>query len=131
MATIQEDENSNTSRRRVVESSEQIGFARSWKRERKITVVCAFSASRIYVPPMFINGRRRMHPLLKKGGPPGAQYCCSDKGWITEGPFIQYLKRFQQFVKASLDDPVLLLDNLYCTVLSKHMSFAKPMGLFL
>ncbi|KAJ3619091.1 hypothetical protein MTP99_005878 [Tenebrio molitor] len=110
----------------------QVGFATSWERGRNITVVCAFSASGIYVPPMFIYGRKRMHPLLKKGGPPGAAYCCSDKGWITEELFIQYLKHFQEFVKASLDDPVLLImDNhsTHCTL--EAYVFCKANGIIL
>lgn len=41
----------------------QVGFATSWERGRNITVVCAFSATGIYVPPMFIYARKRINPL--------------------------------------------------------------------
>lgn len=93
----------------------QVGFATSWERGRNITVVCAFSATGIYVPPMFIYARKRMNPQLQKGGPPGALYTCSDKGWITEELFLQYLEHFQKFVKASLEDPVLLIMDNHST----------------
>lgn len=56
-----------------------------------------------------------MNPQFQKGGPPGALYSCSDKGWITEDLFVQYLKHFQLFVKASLEDPVLLVMDSYST----------------
>lgn len=45
----------------------QVGGVTSWERGRNITAVCAFSASGIYVPPMFIYPRKRMTPLLERG----------------------------------------------------------------
>lgn len=110
----------------------QVGFATSWERGRNITVVCAFSATGIYVPPMFIYARKRMNPQLQKNGPAGALYTCSDKGWITEELFVQYLSHFQKFVKASQEDPVLLImDNhsTHCT-LQVH-EFCKANGIAL
>lgn len=89
------------------------------ERGKNITVVCAFSASGIYVPPMFIFNRKRMNAQLQKGGSPGALYSCSEKGWITEALSVEWLKHFQQFVKPSLEDPVLLImDNhsTHCTL---------------
>ncbi|KAJ4445218.1 hypothetical protein ANN_07019 [Periplaneta americana] len=45
-------------------------------------------------------------------GPIGAVYSCSDNGWINETLFLVWLKHFQQHVKATEDDPVLLVcDN--------------------
>lgn len=108
----------------------QVGFATSWERGKNITVVCAFSAAGVYVPPMFIFARERMSPLLARGGPPGSLYTCSKKGWITEELFLQYLKHFQQFVKASKEDPVLLvMDNhsTHCTLAAYN--FCKNNGI--
>lgn len=45
----------------------QVGFATSWERGKNITVVCGFSTSGIYVPPMFIYARKRMNLQLQKG----------------------------------------------------------------
>lgn len=36
----------------------QVGFITSWERGKNTTVVCAFSASGFYVPPMFIFARK-------------------------------------------------------------------------
>lgn len=90
----------------------QVGGAISWERGRNITVVCAFSASGLYVPPMLIYPRKRMSLLLEKGGPVGALYRCSDNGWSNEDLFLQWLEHFNKFSKPIKDDPVLLvLDN--------------------
>lgn len=97
----------------------QVGIATSWERGKNITIVCAFSASGTYVPPMFIFNRKRMNLQLQKGGPPGAMYSCSEKGWITEALFLDWLKHFREFTKPSLEDPVLLImDNhaTHCTL---------------
>lgn len=90
----------------------QIGGAISWERGRNITVICCFSASGTYIPPMLIFPRKRMTPLLERGGPVGAVYKCSDNGWSNEILFEEWLKHFQQNCKSTEDDPVLLvLDN--------------------
>ncbi|KAB0804091.1 hypothetical protein PPYR_01061 [Photinus pyralis] len=110
----------------------QVGYATSWERGKNITVVCAFSATGIYVPPMFIYGRKRMNVQIQKGGPPGASYFCSDKGWMTEELFIQYLKHFKKFVKPTTEDPVLLImDNhvTHCTL--DAYTFCKENGIIL
>ncbi|KAJ4435448.1 hypothetical protein ANN_18063 [Periplaneta americana] len=49
---------------------------------------------------------------LEKHDPIGAIYSCSNNGWINETLFLVWLKHFQQHVKATEDDPVLLVcDN--------------------
>lgn len=112
--------------------SKQVGFATSWERGKNITVICALSASGIYVPPTFIFARKRLDPNLKKGGPPGSQNECSEKGWVTEELFLKYLKHFQGFVKATLEDPVLLIMDNHCThtTLSAY-EFCKTNGIVL
>lgn len=108
----------------------RVGFVTSWERGKTTTVMCAFSASGTYVPPMFIYARKRMAPQLKRNGPPGAVYECSDNGWITEELFVTWLKHFQSTVKSSQDDPVLLvLDNhvSHCTL--QAYIFCKENGI--
>ncbi|XP_054267225.1 jerky protein homolog-like [Macrosteles quadrilineatus] len=90
----------------------QVGGATSWERGRNITAVCAMSASGQYIPPMFIFPRKRMTPLLERGGPAGALYTCSHNGWTNEELFLDWLKHFKKFVKPSEQEPILLvLDN--------------------
>lgn len=92
--------------------------------------MCAFRASGIYVPPLFIYARKRMAPQLRQNEPPGAIYECSDNGWITEALFITWLKHFYNFTKSSQNDPVLLvMDNhvSHCTL--KAYSFCRENGI--
>ncbi|XP_072392442.1 uncharacterized protein [Diabrotica undecimpunctata] len=90
----------------------QVGRVTSWERGKNITVVCAMSVSEMYTPPMFIYPRKRMSPLLQRGGPPGAIYRCSHNGWSNEDLFLDCLKHFQRTTKSSEEDPLLLLmDN--------------------
>lgn len=92
--------------------AKRIGSAISAERGRTVTAVFCMSASGTYIPPMLIYPRVRMTPLLQKNGPPGSVYRCSKNGWTNEVLFVAWLKHFQRFVKASADDPVLLvLDN--------------------
>ena len=56
-----------------------------------------------------------MNAQLQKGGPSGALYSCSEKGWITEELFLEYLHRFQKHVKPSREDPVLLIMDSHAT----------------
>lgn len=71
-----------------------------------------------------------MTPLLQKGGPPGATYTCSDKGWITEDLFVEYLRHFSRFVKPSRDDPVLLvMDNHSTHSTLQAYDFCKKNGI--
>ena len=62
----------------------QLGKAVSYERGRNITACCCVSASGCFIPPMFIYPRARMSDQLKRNGPVGAIYSCSQKGWITE-----------------------------------------------
>lgn len=101
----------------------QKGFTTSWERGRNI--VCGFSATGIYVSPMFAYVKARK-------GPPAAPYICSNKGWITEKLFVQYLRHFQKCVKATLKDLDLLVMDIhstYCTL--EAYEFSKTNGIIL
>ena len=90
----------------------QVGGAISWERGRNITVICCFSASGLYIPPMLIYPRKRMTPLLERGGPIGSLYKCSHNGWSNEQLFQEWLEHFKKTSKPTEEDPVLLvLDN--------------------
>lgn len=90
----------------------QVGAATSWERGKTITICCCMSATGQYIPPMFIFPRLRMTPALERDGPTGSIYHCSKSGWMNEELFRIWLNHFRDYVKATLDDPVLLiLDN--------------------
>lgn len=90
----------------------QVGSISSGERGQTTTVVCCMSAAGQYVPPMFVFKRMRMKEGLSKNGPVGSIYHCSKSGWMTEELFPEWLKHFRNFVKATPDDPVMLvLDN--------------------
>jgi hypothetical protein len=90
----------------------QVGAAISWEQGKNVTVVCAVSASRNFVPPVLIYPRWRMSPQLQKGGPVSAIYSCSKNGWINVDLFFHWLQHLKNCVRPSSDDPVLLiLDN--------------------
>lgn len=73
-----------------------------------------------------------MTPQLQKGGPAGTLYTCSDKGWITEDLFLQYVQLFEKFVKASQEDPVLLImDNHSTHSTLQAYEFCKANGIIL
>lgn len=90
----------------------QLGKAVSYERGRTITVVGSISASGSFIPPMFIYPRARMSEQLKRNGPVGAIYACSQKGWVTEELFVEWLHHFKIHTACSVTNPVLLvLDN--------------------
>lgn len=89
-----------------------IGKISSAERGQLVTIVCAMSASGSFVPPVIIFPRQRMKNELMDGSPPGSLGMCSDSGYINSSLFIDWLKHFQQHVRADKDHPVLLiLDN--------------------
>lgn len=108
----------------------QIGGATSWERGKNVTVICCFSAAGTYVSPMFIFPRKRMSPLLSKGGPVGAKYGCSFNGWSNEALFFEWIQHFQNNVKSSIEDPTLLvLDNHSSHISLEIFNFCKQHGI--
>jgi hypothetical protein len=90
----------------------QFGVIASGERGKTVTVICAMSAIGSYIPPLFVYPRVRMTPLLEKNGPAGAMYCCSNNGWSNEEIFLKWLHHFQDKVRATAENPVLVvLDN--------------------
>lgn len=97
---------------RVPTGVKQVGKATSGERGQNVTVVCAFSATGTYTPPMFMYPLQRLKASLSAGGPPEAIYECSKSGWINEELFFKWLQHFAQHSGAHKDNPTLLvLDN--------------------
>lgn len=120
----------NPSKILAEKGQKRVGFITSAERGQTTTIMCCISASGTYVPPLLIYARKRMKPELRKNGPPGAVYRCSDNGWITEQLFLEWLQHFCDVVKPSKEDPVLLIiDNhaSHCTL--EAYNFCKEKGI--
>ncbi|CAG7729982.1 unnamed protein product [Allacma fusca] len=88
------------------------------ERGQLCTILCSFSASGVFVPPMFLfpfntNGVSMDH------APTNAIFSKTAKGWSTSEAFLKWLRHFRKFASATPDIPLLLiLDNH-----SSHVSF--------
>jgi len=87
----------------------QVGKITSGEKGETTTVVCAVSASGIYVPPMLVFKRKRMSELLMKDSPPGSIGACSPNGWIDSGLFVKWLNHLIAFAKPTQDKKILLI----------------------
>lgn len=84
----------------------------SAERGQTVTAVCCMSASGIWVPPCLIFPRKRMRDELFVGAPPGTLRLVAESGYMNTDLFLEWLHHFQNFVKSSAEDPVILiLDN--------------------
>lgn len=89
-----------------------VGKVSSAERGQTVTAVCCMNPVGMFVPPAMIFPRKRMKQELYKDAPTGTLPLISDSGFITSELFLDWLKHFQKHVKATKDDPVLLiLDN--------------------
>jgi len=86
-----------------------VGRVVSAERGTTTTVVCAMSASGIYVPPMFIFRRKNMNSRLMNNCTPGAVGVPSPSGWIDRNLFVRYLQHFVAYVKPSESNQVLVI----------------------
>lgn len=103
-----------------------VGMATSGERGKTVTAVCAINAGGGFVPPMIIYPRKRMALHLRRGGPVGTIYCCSNDGWINEELFVEWLKHFRNTVKPTKNDPVLLVcDNHSSHTTMEAYTFCK------
>lgn len=110
----------------------QVGKATSAERGQNVTVVCALSATGIYVPPMFIFPRQRVKAFLRIGGPPGAIYECSKSGWINEELFAKWLQHFATNIGAHAQNPALLILDNHCSHQSlSAFEFCRENGIHL
>ena len=79
----------------------------------------AMSATGIYVPLVFIFGRKRMKAELLDSEPPGAIGMVSDSSYMNSDLFMDWLEHFKDHTIPTQESPVLLiLDNLisHCAI---------------
>lgn len=77
----------------------QVGGITSGERGVNTTMVCAASASRIYIPPMIIFKRKIWVEDLRFGARLGSVVRISDSGYINSNLFLQWLVQFCRFDK--------------------------------
>ncbi|KAJ8958628.1 hypothetical protein NQ318_016353, partial [Aromia moschata] len=106
--------------------AKKVGAAISGERGRTITGVFCVSASGNYVPHMLIYPRKRMAATLQKNGPIGTSFRCLKNGWINSELFVEWLKHFEQHVKPTDINPILLvLDNHASHISIRAYNFCK------
>lgn len=88
---------------------QQVGSVTSGERGVNTTMVCAVNAAGLYIPPMIIFKRKRLHPDLEIGAPPASIVTISDTGYINSDLFLDWLKHFQMQINCSEAKKVLLL----------------------
>jgi len=93
----------------------QVGKITSGEKGETMTIVCAMSATGIFVPPMLIFKRKRMTELLLRGSPAGSIGACSVNGWIGSALYVRWLNHFIHHVKASTANKVLLVIDGHCS----------------
>ncbi|KAF2883396.1 hypothetical protein ILUMI_22784 [Ignelater luminosus] len=93
--------------------AKKVEFGTSLERGRTTTIIYCFSASCLYVSTMFIFGRKRMAPTLKKNGPPDAIYHCLNNGWRAQRKAI---RGFETNSDISTDTNFADADNLTSVV---------------
>jgi hypothetical protein len=95
-----------------------VASATSGERGTTTTIICAASATGMYVPPAMIFKRQRFKTELIDQAPTGTIGFCSKNGWIEADIFFEYVKHFVKHVKCTKNNPVLL-------ILDGHSSHTK------
>lgn len=111
----------------------QVGGVTSGERGINTTMVCAVSASGIYVPPMIIFKRKIWLEDLRFGAPLGSIVKISDSGYINSDLFFEWLRHFHSFVSSTKTNKVLLLldgHTTHCKNL-EALEYARENGIIL
>ncbi|XP_065642749.1 uncharacterized protein LOC136074370 [Hydra vulgaris] len=99
-----------------------ISSVRSGKRGVTTTIVYAMIVTGLFVPPMMILKRKRMKLELIDHAPTGTIKGCSKNGWITTDLFMEYIKHFTKYTRASIENKILL-------ILDGHKTHTKNINL--
>lgn len=86
-----------------------VSSATSGEKGVTTTVICAFSCTGQYVPPMMIFKRKKKKPELIDHAPPGTIDGVSDNGWVTTELFEEYIHHFVKHTNCSPSNKVLLI----------------------
>lgn len=110
----------------------QVSKITSGERGKTVTVICAMSASGVYLPPMLIFPRKRMVDSLMHGAPPQSIGCCSPNGWTDSDLFVKWLMHFIQFTNSSKQSQhVIILDGHHSHKSLAAINVARDHGIHL
>lgn len=90
---------------------QQIGRITPAERGLFVTLTVTISAQGDVLPPFFIFPGLHFKSHFLTGAPTGSDGAVHPSGWMTADIFLQFLQHFQRNVRASADNPVLLLLN--------------------
>jgi len=94
----------------IAQKGKSVGQLTSAEKGKTVTLVCAVSATGVFLPPMFIFPRVRMKPSLLDKAPPGSVGGANKSGWINQELFTSWFEHFLKFVQPQYrPEPVLLL----------------------
>ncbi|KAJ8955183.1 hypothetical protein NQ318_009079 [Aromia moschata] len=109
-----------------------VGKVVSGERGTLITAVCCANAAGFYVPPALIFPRKREKKELLHGAPTGTILMVSDTGFFNTDLFLKWLQHFNEYVRPSNDNPVLLLlDNHSSHISLPAITFCRSNGIHL
>ncbi|XP_031333879.1 uncharacterized protein LOC116163888 [Photinus pyralis] len=109
-----------------------VGKIVSSERGQLTTAVCCVSAVGHYVPPTLIFSRKRKKDELLNGTPTGTKVLVSDSGFINTDLFFEWIQHFQEYVKSTAVDPVLLLmDNHSSHISLQCISYCREHSIVL
>lgn len=108
----------------------KVGKLTSGERGTLVTVICAMSATGIFVAPFFVFPRKRMNDALMEGAPVQSEGHTSDNGWSDSTLFLKWLDHFKKYVNASKENPVILiLDGHHSHKTLDAVTFARDNGI--
>src|SRR6218665_1431343 len=116
----------------AAKGSKQVGKMTSAERGQNVTIVCAISASRSYIPPDLIFPRKNMSNALMKGASAGSVGFAVPSGWMDSETFVKWMEHFSSHVHFSDDDKVLLiLDNHASHRTLQVVDYARSKGIII
>ncbi|XP_071563109.1 uncharacterized protein [Temnothorax nylanderi] len=115
---------------RIIGRVKQIERVSSAERGNLVTLTMAVSAIGQFLPPFFIFPRKHFKEYFLNGGLPGCTGEANPNGWMNAQHFVKFLQFFQSHVRASVDDPVLLiLDNHESHLSIAGLDYCKANGI--
>lgn len=84
------------------------------------------NATGTFIPPAMIFPRLRHKPELYRDAPAGTLQMISESGYMNATLFVDYLKHFQNHVRATAENPALLIiDNHSSHITLEGITFAR------
>ncbi|XP_047144600.1 uncharacterized protein LOC124818118 [Hydra vulgaris] len=116
----------------ATKGKQQVSKITSGERGATVTVVCAMSASGVYVPPLFIFPRKRMTDRLAFGAPSGSIIRVSSSGWTDSSLFIEWLTHIVTVTHASKNnEQLIVLDGHHSHKTLEAINFCRNNGIHL